>query len=94
MNKMVENIENMNKRTRMILSLVGISAVVVPAILLLVLSKTGKQEPKIVDSKRSVDTQNIERTVSKSPVPTIAPSPTPAQSTSSASPKAGTSSAR
>lgn len=94
MSKVVDGFENMNKRTRLILSLVGISAVVVPAILLLVLSKNTKPEPQIANSKRAVDAQNIQKTANTVPSPSIIPSPSPKSASASASPKQGTSSAQ
>ena len=93
MSKMVDQIENMNKRTRLILSLVGISAVIVPAILLFVLSKNTQPEPQIENGKRTVDSQNIGNTVSKVQ-PTPSPIPSPKQATTSASPSSATGSAR
>ncbi len=57
-----------NKQTKLILSILGISAVVVPVLLLVFLSgKALKQEPEISSEKRSVDTQNLEETVKKIP---------------------------
>lgn len=94
MNKVVDRIENMTKRTKLILSLVGISAVIVPAILLLVISKNTKSEPQVVNSKRSVDAQNIEKTAKTVPTPNVIASPTPKSGSSSASPKQSTNSAQ
>lgn len=85
---MINNIENMNKRTRMVLSLVGVSAVVVPAVLLLVVSSRTLKEPEVGTNTRSVDTGNIEKTVKLTPSPAATPkiassSALPAESTSS-----------
>ena len=84
MNKMIDNIENMNKKTRMILSLVGVSAVVVPAILLLVVSRSAIREPDVAGGTRTVDSGNIEKTVKTTPSPV----PTNTSAPKSASPSA------
>lgn len=94
MPNMIDNIENMNKKTKMILSVVGVCAVIVPALLLWYLSSNSKQEPKINNSKRPVSAAAVQNTQNK-PVATtrpVAATPTPA-ATSSAAPQ-GTSSAR
>lgn len=70
---MINNIENMNKRTRMILSLVGISAVVVPAALLVLVSTRTLKEPDVATTTRSVDTGNIEKSVKVIPSPVVTP---------------------
>lgn len=89
---LMDNMQNMNKKTRLLLSVIGVSAVVVPAILLLVVSKSAKQEPQVTTGKRSVDTNSIER--SAKTVATPKPAATPKTSTGSAAPQQGTSSAR
>lgn len=90
MNQIAENFENMNRKTKIILSIVGVSAVVVPALLLMLVTSSTKKEPDVATSKRVVDPNNIERSK-------IAPTPSPApanSSTSSAAPKQGTGSAK
>ncbi len=93
MGKVIDGFENMNKRTKLILSLVGVSAVVVPALLLLVLSKNTGQEPQVATSKRTVDAQNIEKSAKATPLLQAVPTPSPKAGTASAEPKQGTGSA-
>lgn len=92
MANLMDNVQNMNKKTRLVLSIVGISAVLVPAILLFTLSKLSVQEPQVGTGKRSVDTASIERSVKA--IPTPKPLSSPKASTPSAAPRQGTSSAR
>ena len=80
----------MNKSTKMILSIIGIAAIAVPAVLLMVLTKDAKLEPNVDSGSRKIDTSSIQNIVKKSPTSRIVlPSPTPA--TSSASPSFGAS---
>ena len=84
----------MNKRTKLILSIVGVSALVVPAILLIVMTSRTQKLPEVSSGKREIDTQTIVDTIKKSQ-PTPSPLPSPSPATPSASPKAeGTQSAR
>lgn len=91
----IDKVENMNKRTKMILSLVGVCAVVVPALLLWYVSSHSRLEPQVNSSKRRVDTANVQTSSQNTPAatPRLASTPTPG-ATSSALPKQGTSSAR
>ena len=91
MNNMVDKIENMNRKTKTILSVVGVCAVVVPALLLWYVASNTAQEPKIDSSSRSMSGTPAKSTQTKpavkSPIPTAKPasaSAVPAQSTSSA----------
>ena len=96
MGNIVDNIENMNRRTKMILSVVGICAVIVPALLLWFLSSNSKQEPQINNIKRSVDAANVQMSSQSKPISTpfvVAYTPT-SETTSSATVNQGTSSAR
>lgn len=80
----------MNKQTKIILSIIGIAAIAVPAILLTVLTKDADLEPNVDSSSRKIDTNSIQNIVSKSPLPRVGlPSPTPASP--SASPDFGAS---
>lgn len=70
MPNMIDNIENMNKKTKMILSVVGVCAVIVPALLLWYLSTHSKQAPQINSSKRQVDTVSVQTSSQSKPTPT------------------------
>lgn len=54
-------------RTKLILSILGIGAVVVPAILLLVFAGKQSEIPEITSGSRSIDTQSVEEVVNKVP---------------------------
>lgn len=88
--------ENMSKRMKIILSVIGIAAAVVPALLLIFLSSGTQPVPQVSQAKRSVDVNNLEATVkrtmpdssvlalpSSSPLPSPSPSPSPSSSGSS-----------
>lgn len=86
-------IENMSKRTKIILSCVGIGAVVVPVVLLLLISGQTRQVPEVPKAKRPLDTKSLENTAKKTvPANIILPSSPIPSASSSASP--ATSSAR
>lgn len=74
----------MSKKAKLIISVVGISAVVVPALLLIFLTGREPQSKSSSSSdKRQIDTKLIEDTVKKnmpSPIPTPSPSPIPTPS--------------
>lgn len=79
----------MNKRTKTILSVIGLSAIIIPAILLIVATRGAQKEPEISSSSRQIDTQTIEDAVNKSGQRTIE-IVSPNVSTPSASPNGGT----
>ncbi len=58
-------IENMSKKTKFILSCVGIGAVVVPVVLLLLMSGQTRQVPEVPKAKRPLDTKSLENTAKK-----------------------------
>lgn len=92
MPNMIDNIENMNKKTKMILSAIGVCAVVVPAILLWIVSSNSRQEPEVDNSSRPVSGTTLTApTVRTTPTPVVV---TPAPATNSAVPQQGTSSAQ
>ena len=75
----------MNKRTKLILSIIGASAIIIPVVLLVVLTKNPGQDLQLSSDKRSIDTKTIEESVKNVPKPQqISPMPSPA--TPSASP--------
>lgn len=58
----------MSKKTKIILSIIGLSAVLIPAILLVVLTSRGPgKEPEVPTQKRQIDTEGIQDTVRKIP---------------------------
>lgn len=79
-------IENMAKRTKIILSFIGVAALVVPALLLLLTAAKTRQVPEISQGKRPVDTKSLEETVKKTlPANLVLPSPSPSASPASPS---------
>lgn len=74
----------MSKKTKLILSVIGLGAVVVPAVLLLVLTARTKEVPDVPTEDRQINTKNIQDATDKL-VPSRAPFASPA--TSSATPK-------
>ena len=78
----------MNKRTKLILSVSGILAIVIPVVLLLTLSSSAPGAPEISSEKRNIDRQNVEEVARRSsPSPATLPSPSPStESASLASP--------
>ena len=71
----------MSKKTKLILSLIGMSAVIVPAILLIVATSRTKEAPSVPTQDRQIDDQNISDSVNK-----FSPPPSPLSGSSSASP--------
>lgn len=69
----------MNKQAKIILSIVGIAAIVVPAILLMIFSGKTQKEPEIPQGARQLDAQTIKEAADKIPQkPPEFPSPSPA----------------
>lgn len=73
----------MNKSTKLILSAIGISAIIIPAVLLIIFTSRGQKEPSIPQGSRQINPQTVEEAVDKYPKP-IVESPPP--STPSAQP--------
>ena len=76
----MEAFENMNKKTKIILSFVGICAVIVPALLLMFVSRSSEQAPAVDSGKRQIDQKNIEKIKNKPSNPNtiiVVPSPSP-----------------
>lgn len=77
----------MSKKTKLILSIIGLAAVIIPVLLLLFLTgRASKQAPDISSEKREIDTKNIEEAVRKAPKPQIK-LPSASGATGAASPK-------
>ncbi len=75
----------MNKQTKLVLSIIGASAIIVPVVLLVVLTRSTAQIPQAPQENRSINTKTIEDAVKKAPKKeTIFP--TPSTSTPSAKP--------
>lgn len=65
--------------TKLILSLIGVSAIIIPAILLIVLTGKGPGQQEASSGRRTLDTKTVEEAVRRvpSPSPVILPSPSP-----------------
>lgn len=84
----------MNSKTKLLLSIIGLSAIIIPAALLVFLtSKTSQDTPNIPTGARQIDKKNIEDTVKRIPKQDVVFA-SPKSSTPSASPAGATSSAR
>lgn len=81
----------MNKRTKLILSVLGAGAIIVPLVLLVTFSARTPSTPQVSSEKRDIDTRGVEE-VAKRAVPEQSPVvlPTPSPSTESASPASPT----
>lgn len=81
----------MNKRSKLIVSVIGLCAIIIPALLLIFFSAKTQKEPQINLENRTIDAKSIQDAVKKTPQK--APDfPSPYVSTSSA--KQATSSAK
>lgn len=74
----MEAFQNMNKKTKIILSFVGIAAVLVPAVLLMLTSSNSRKEPVIDSSTRQIDQINVG---DQKNVKSVTPGPTPVSAT-------------
>ena len=75
----------MNKQTKLILSIIGASAIIIPLVLLIVLTRNTNTQPEIPSGKRTIDAENIEKAVERAPKKELV-FPTPSPSSPSASP--------
>ena len=76
----------MEKKGKVILSIIGLSAVIVPALLLIFFTSKTKNE-SLTPAGRQIDSQVIDDAVKKLPLPNqIQTSPSPGPATSSAQP--------
>ena len=79
----------MDKKTKVILSIIGIGAIAVPVALLLFVTSRSSQVPEVPIEKRQINARNVEQTTQKTlPDETPTPTPTPAGATGSALPTA------
>lgn len=67
----------MNKTTKIFLSILGLAAIIIPAILLIVFTSRGQKEPNISTGSRQIDQSAVESAANKYPKPIFA-SPSPA----------------
>lgn len=59
------NLETMNKKTKLVLSVVGVAAFVVPVILLVLSTSWTREIPEVPQEKRKVDIKSLEDVVRK-----------------------------
>ncbi|GEM_PF-5975430 len=78
----------MNIKSKLLISLIGLGAIIIPAVLLVVFSSKTAKEPLIDGGGRTIDTKTIDDAVKKAPVNNN-PVASPFVSTSSASPAGG-----
>ena len=84
----------MDNRTKLILSAVGISAIVIPAVLLVVLASRTTEHAGVSSTPRQIDTGAIEEKVKTNPLQEMVfPTPTPATPSAKVTPE-GSPSAR
>ncbi len=81
----------MNKTTKAILAVLGLAAIIVPAVLLILFSARGQKEPKVQPENRQIDPTAVKMAVDKYPKPTL-PAASPASP--SAKPSSASSSAK
>lgn len=75
----------MSKRTKLILSIIGAAAILVPVVLLVALSGRAPASPQVSSGERSIDTGNVGEVAKRlAPSPVTLPSASP--STESATP--------
>ena len=65
----------MSKQTKLILTVLGLAAIVVPVVLLLTLSSKPSPTVNIPSGNRNIDTQNIQDITNEAPSPSPVPSP-------------------
>lgn len=69
--------ENMNKKTKIILSIIGFAAVLVPAVLLMYVSQNTQVPPAANDAPRQIDQINVgdKQNNKSTPPPVLIPPP-------------------
>ena len=84
--------ENMSMKTKIVLSIIGVSAVLVPAVLLMLVSQNTKVLPQANDAPRQIDqinVGNVEKNSVPIPPPISIPTPSPVKSTPPAASSGG-----
>jgi hypothetical protein len=81
----MESFENMSKKAKIILSIIGISAVLVPAALLMFVSQNTQVPPQANDAPRQIDQINVpdQKNAIPTPPPVLNPTPSPVIATPS-----------
>ena len=69
----------MNKTTKIFLSMLGLAAIIIPAVLLIVFTSRVQKQPDVSSGSRQIDQSAVESVASKYPKPVFA-SPSPASS--------------
>jgi hypothetical protein len=73
----------MNKVSKLVISIIGICAVVVPALLLIFFTSKNQVEPQTTSDKRTIDAKSIEDSVKKNEMQqVISASPVPVATSS------------
>lgn len=78
---------NMDKKTKLILTIIGVAAIVVPVLLLLFVAGKDNKIPQVPIEKRQIDEKNVQEASQKSfdsERPTPVPTPIPQAATESA----------
>lgn len=76
----------MNKRTKLVLTAVGLAAILVPVFLLITLSSRPQKAPDVSGDKRNIDAKNVQDAAKRVVSPSPSPAPSEQFSTQSASP--------
>lgn len=79
----------MDKKTKLVLSIIGVAAIVVPALFLMFVTGRADKTPEVPTEKRQIDVKNVEEAAVRNlPGENLlpSPSPTPAGATESALP--------
>ena len=71
----------MNRTAKIVISAIGLAAVIVPAVLLIIFSAKGQTQPNVSNGTRQIDSGKVDEIVSKHPP--ILSSPKPASSSAS-----------
>ncbi len=74
-------------KKKIVLSLIGLAALVVPVVLLIVFTGNNAKQPTTSSEQRVIDPQAVENVVNKFPTPPPVNIPSPSPSTRSATPK-------
>lgn len=84
----------MDKKTKLILTIIGVAAIVIPAVLLVVVAGRSSKVPEVPTEKRQIDAESVQQATQKNlPGETFSPSPSPTSppaATESALPSEGT----
>ena len=73
----------MNRTTKIFLSILGLAAIIIPAVLLIVFTSKAQKQPNVSTGSRQIDPSTVENIESKYPKPVFA---TPSPASSSAKP--------